>query len=121
VTSVQLYQTAFPVVAADGTVTLVIDGPRFNRTWQGTLSILGVPGGTPFAITVGAQAYGTLYAPGPGGPFQLLTGQRLVAQASGLTAGIIVEGILAGIDQPKEAATPWLGPTLVNSVALGIP
>ena len=120
-TSVQLYETSVGTVDANGNLVLTISGPRRTRTWQGSLTIVGCPAGTQFSIAIGAQVYGTMNSPGPAGTFQLLIGQSLTATATGLTVGLSVTGILAGRDDPKELAIPWLGPTLVTSVNSGGP
>lgn len=119
--SVQLYKTASATVAVDGSANISFNGPGFGRTWQGTVTILGSPQGTQWTISVGAQGFGESYAPGPAGPYQLLTGQTLTAAATGLTPGLQCTAILSGIDDPKENATPYTGPTIVTSVALGGP
>lgn len=118
---VQLYATQIANADASGNVTITINGPRLNRTWLGSLTLLGAPQGTGFTVSVGAQKYGTLYSPGPGGLFELMTGQNLVATASGLTVGTQVTALLAGADYPKDQAPPYFGPVLVTAVSSGGP
>jgi hypothetical protein len=121
VTSVQLYQTAQATADASGNASLKFPGPGLTRTWQGTVTILGSTQGTPWSISIGAQAFGLLYSPGPSGPYQLLSGQILTATTTGLMPGDQFTAILSGIDDPREEATPYTGPTIVTSVALGGP
>lgn len=120
--SVQLYETAVGTVNASGGVSLSFNGPKLGRTWQGTVSILGAPVSQAFTLSVGAQAFGTTYAPGPAGPFQMLRGQSLsLAATSGLTPGTVITAILSGVDDPSEKATPYTGPTSVTAAAVATP
>jgi len=119
--SVQLYQTLGATADSTGNCTMKINGPGFGRTWQGTVTILGSPQGTEWTISIGAQSFGQIYAPGPAGPYQLLTGQTLQLSASGLAVGTKCTAIFSGVDDPKEAATPYTGPTITTSVTLGGP
>lgn len=120
-TSIQLYQTAQATADSGGNASFKFPGPGLTRTWQGTVTILGATQGTPWTISIGAQAFGILYAPGPSGPYQLLHGQILTATTAGLTAGAQFTAILSGVDDPSQEATPYTGPTIVTSVALGSP
>lgn len=115
-TSVQLYETASSIATLLGNVTLQFHGPGFGRTWQGTVSVLASPQGTEWTVSIGAQAFGVLNAPGPAGPYQLLTGQTITLTAAGLTAGVQYSAILSGGDYAKDEAPPYGGPTIVNAV-----
>jgi len=120
--SVQLYETATGLVNSSGGVILTFNGPRLNRTWQGTVSILGAPVSQVFTLSVGAQAFGMVYAPGPCGPYQMLLGQPLsLVATSGLPVGTTVTAILSGVDDPSERATPYTGPTAVTAAAVATP
>jgi hypothetical protein len=114
---VQLYQTSFATVDANGDVSFEIVGPQVTRTWLGSLTFVGLPGGTLISVSVGAQAYGQMSAPGPGGLFELLHGISLVATATGLTPGLQVSMILAGADFPAAQAPPYFGPSLITATA----
>ena len=116
--SVQLYQIAQGVADANGNLTMTIRGPFLSRTWQGTISIIGAPQGSEFDVTVGAQLTGTMNAPGPAGPFQLLTGQNLVVTGVGLTVGLTCTLVLTGVDDPKENPTPYTGPSIPAATAV---
>ena len=118
-----LYETSQATVDANGNVTLTIFGPRLDRVWMGTLTINGATSGVPFQVTVGAQPFGTVLAPGPGGPFQLFRGINLTLAASGtaMTQGTLITAVLAGTDFAKETAPPYIGPTSVTSVNSGGP
>jgi hypothetical protein len=120
VTSVSLYASQQGTIQANGSLTIDLLGPRFNRTWQGTITVLGAPSGTQFTINVGAQNFGLMYAPGPAGPFQLLTGQTLQLTATLPTteAGALVTAILSGVDDPADRATPYTGPSIPASVTV---
>ena len=119
-TSIQLYETAVATVQSSGAVTLTLNGPRFNRTWQGTVTILGAPSGSEFTVNVGAQNFGVLYAPGPAGPFQLLTGQnlQLTATLAATLAGSQITMILSGVNDPADRATPYVGPSIPASLTV---
>lgn len=119
-TTVQLYETASSVANPLGNVILQFPGPGFGRTWQGTVSVLGSPQGTEWNVSIGAQAFGTINAPGPGGPYQLFAGQSITLSAAGLTAGSQYSAILSGGDYSKDDAPPYGGPTIVNSVVAGV-
>lgn len=120
--SVQLYETATGVVNAAGGVSLTFNGPKLGRTWQGTVSILGAPVAQAFTLSVGAQAFGIVYAPGPCGPYQMLHGQAIsLVATSGLTVGSTITLILSGVDDPSEKATPYTGPTSATAAAVATP
>jgi hypothetical protein len=114
---VQLYETSFSTVDANGNLSFQISGPQLTRTWLGSLTFIGLPGGTQIAVSVGAQAYGSMSAPGPGGLFELLHGISLVATASGLTPGVQASMVLAGADFPAAQAPPYFGPSLITATA----
>ena len=120
-TSIQLYESATGIVQASGAVTLTLNGPRFNRTWQGTVTVLGAPSGSEFTVNLGAQNFGVLYAPGPAGPFQLLTGQNLQLTATLATtlAGSQITMILSGVNDPADRATPYVGPSIPGTLTSG--
>ncbi len=119
--SVQLNETASAVANASGDVTLKFPIAKVNRTWQGTVSILNAPAGSQWTLSVGNQPFATVYAPGPAGPFQILSGQVLSLSATGLTAGDQYTAVLSGVDDPSTKATPYTGPTAVTSITLGYP
>jgi hypothetical protein len=114
---VQLYETSSGTVDANGNLTFTISGPRITRTWLGSLTFVGLPGGTLINVSVGAQAYGQMSAPGPGGLFELLHGISLVATTSGLTPGLQATMVLAGADFPANQAPPYFGPSLITATA----
>ncbi len=116
-----LYESTQAAVPAGGAVTLTIEGPRIDHVWMGTLTINGATAGASFSVTVGSQQFGSVLAPGPGGPFQLFRGIKLVATATGLTPGALITAVLAGTDFKKDAAPPYIGPTSVTSVNSGGP
>lgn len=119
-TSIQLYESATGIVQADGSVTMVLNGPRLNRVWQGTVTVLGSPSGSQFTVNLGAQNFGVLYAPGPAGPFQLLTGQnlQLTATLAATLAGSQITMILSGVNDPADRATPYVGPSIPASLTV---
>lgn len=114
---VQLYQTSFATVDANGDLKFTINGPQLTRTWLGSVTFVGLPGGTQVLISVGAQAYGAMSAPGPGGLFELLHGISLVATTSGLTPGLQASLVFAGADFPANQAPPYFGPSLITATA----
>ena len=114
---VQLYETAFATVDVNGDLSFKISGPRITRTWLGSLTFVGLPGGTLLSVSVGAQAYGQMSAPGPGGLFELLHGISLIATATGLTPGLQATMVLAGADFPADQAPPYFGPSLITATA----
>lgn len=118
--SVPLYETASVTVGEDGAAVLRFGPARIDRVWQGTSVVFGAPQGTEFAVTVGGLPFGFLYSPGPSGPWQLLNGQTLELAATGLTPGLALNAMLAGVNDPGEAPSPYTGPTIVTSVA-GVP
>ena len=119
--SVQLAQTAVGIANAGGGVTLKFPLPMVNRTWQGTVSLVNAPAGSVWQVNIGNQLYASMYAPGPAGPFQILSGQALSLVGAGLTAGTQYVAVLLGVDDPADDATPYTGPTAVTSITLGYP
>ncbi len=119
--SVQLAQTGTGTADSNGDVTISFPIPMVNRTWQGTVSIVNAPAATQFNVKIGNQLYAILYAPGPAGPFQILSGQKLELTATGLTARTQYIAVLSGVDDPADNATPYTGPTAVTSITLGYP
>lgn len=118
---VSLYQTSQSVVDSNGNCSITFSLPRLDRVWLGTLAITGSTAGTSWQVYVGSQSMGILLAPGPGGPFQVLGGLALTAQATGLTPGDNILAALIGTDFSKEYAPPYTGPTSVTSVNSGGP
>lgn len=116
-----LYQTASGTVDANGDLTIFFAGAGTGRTWQGSVSLINGTGGKTLNVFVGGQPYGTLSTPGPGGPYQLLENQSLTLTGSGLTVGTVFTAILAGVDEPKENASTYTGPTTSAQVTLGGP
>jgi hypothetical protein len=119
-TSIQLYESATGIVQADGSVTMVLNGPRLNRVWQGTVTVLGSPSGSQFTVNLGAQNFGVLYAPGPAGPFQMMAGQNLELTATLATtlAGEQITMILSGVNDSVDSPTPYTGPSIPASLTV---
>lgn len=115
-TSVQLNQTAQATANAAGTATITFPSVRLNRTWQGSVSVSGSPPGTAWNVLVGGQSVGTLFAPGPFGPVQLLSGQALsLAAANTLVSGNTYVATLSGVDDPSDIPSSYNGPSSVSS------
>lgn len=93
-----------------GDLTITFPLVPVGRTWQGSVSVPTAPPGAQISVAVGGITLGLMYAPGPFGPLQLLSGQSLSLTATGLPPGATYTAILSGIDEPSGSASPYFGP-----------
>ena len=118
--SVQLNETAKATSDSLGNAKIVFNQPGVNRVWQGTVSVNNSTPGTEWQVLLGGIPAGTLYAPGPFGPIQMLSGQQLSLVGVD-TPATIFTAILLGVNDSVENPTPYTGPTSVTSITLGGP
>jgi len=115
---VQLSNTAQATANTAGAVTITFPAPGLTRTWQGSVSVSGSPPGTPWQIFVGGSLIGVLFAPGPFGPVQALSGQAVTVVADiPLVSGQTYTASLTGVDDPSSDATPYSGPVAVSAAS----
>ena len=114
-TSFQLNEIETGTASASGSLTLTFPAARLNRTLQGSVTVAGSAPGTVWSVLVGGQQIGTLFAPGPFGPVQILSGQSLSVSAIGtLAPGQAYSATVQGIDDPAATPSPYSGPVSVT-------
>ncbi len=119
--SLRLYQVASGTADANGNVSLVFNGPGSGRVWQGGISIVSGTVGTLFTLTIGGQPWGAINSPGPGGPYQVWSGQDIELSATKVKPGQSFVAVMSGVDDPENGVTPYTGPIAVSSVSTGSP
>lgn len=112
---VQLNQSAQATADTTNSATITFPAARLGRTLQGSVSVSGSPPGTAWSVAVGGQVLGILFAPGPYGPVQILSGQALTLTATNtLVHNQNYVATLSGVDDPAENPTPYNGPNSVT-------